>query len=470
MTRLALAAPLSGWVVPLAEVPDPVFAAGMAGEGVAIDPTDGVLRAPCDGEVVLLREARHALSLRAAGGVELLMHVGIDTVKLRGEGFVLAATHGLRVRTGDVLLRFDLDALARRATSLVTPLLVTGGGRVVGRAAAGSVRVGDRLFEVEASAADSTDAADAASRSDERRRRYRVPFDHGLHARPAAQIAALLRPYGAEVIVHAHGRSGDARSPIALMSLGVAGGEPVEVVARGADAEAALAAIGALLQPMAVPAATTHATARTSTEAGATPSEFRAVVAARGLALGHAARLDEAEPIVDEDGAGSAAESERLRAAVAAVKEHLETRAASIGGTQRSILAAHVELLQDPELHRRAADALRRGKSAGFAWREAVQATAAGLAALDDPHLRERAADLRDLERQVLRALAGEPLQRAPAIRAGSIVVADEVLPSQLANLAAAGIAGVCMARGGPTSHVALLSAALWIPALVEAG
>src|SRR5262245_18561635 len=74
---LTLKAPLSGWVMPLAEVPDPVFADGMMGEGVAIDPTDDLLRAPCDGEIVSVATTAHAVTLRAANGAELLLHVGI---------------------------------------------------------------------------------------------------------------------------------------------------------------------------------------------------------------------------------------------------------------------------------------------------------------------------------------------------------------------------------------------------------
>src|SRR5688500_249873 len=119
MTRIL--APLAGWSAPLAEIPDAVFAQAMLGEGAAIDPLSRELRAPCDGEVMSVAAARHAVALRAACGAEILMHVGIDTVGLAGEGFEPKVRTGDRVRAGDLLLSFDLDAVARRAPSLMTP-------------------------------------------------------------------------------------------------------------------------------------------------------------------------------------------------------------------------------------------------------------------------------------------------------------------------------------------------------------
>ena len=118
MTALVLAAPLAGWATRLDEVPDPAFAQGMIGDGVAIDPTSSELCAPCDGVIVSVHRARHACTLRTDIGAEILLHIGIDTVELRGEGFQVLVAEGQRVRTGDPLIRFDIDRLARRSRSL----------------------------------------------------------------------------------------------------------------------------------------------------------------------------------------------------------------------------------------------------------------------------------------------------------------------------------------------------------------
>src|SRR5579862_5442807 len=188
---LYLAAPLAGWLLPLAEVPDPVFAGAMAGDGVAIDPLGESLHAPCDGVIALLGGNRHALTLRAHG-VDVLMHVGIDTLKMAGAGFSLLVRDGESVRAGQALLRFDLDAIVRSAPSAITPVLLTGQrpGRIVRRHRGGRVAVGDFLYQVEPCAAPALlpTAPPIAALTQQ----FRVPFEHGLHARPAAQVAAAL--------------------------------------------------------------------------------------------------------------------------------------------------------------------------------------------------------------------------------------------------------------------------------------
>ncbi len=94
MSNLTLVAPIKGWVAPLDEVPDPVFAERILGDGVAIDPTGAAVHAPCDGVVIVL--ARHAVTLRAANGAEILIHVGLETVALHGQGFVAHVREGAR--------------------------------------------------------------------------------------------------------------------------------------------------------------------------------------------------------------------------------------------------------------------------------------------------------------------------------------------------------------------------------------
>ncbi len=193
--KLVVHSPLEGWAMPLTEVPDEVFAAAMAGEGVAIDPTGDTVCAPFDGEIVPVGTARHAVTVRSAGGVEVLVHVGIDTVALAGAGFDWLARPGERVAAGTPLLRFDLDAVARRAKSLATPIVLAGGGIIGARIANRRVGVGDTLFEVDVlkrgkAAKDESAMATA---------RMRVPFDHGLHVRPAALVAAALKPFTCDV-------------------------------------------------------------------------------------------------------------------------------------------------------------------------------------------------------------------------------------------------------------------------------
>lgn len=119
--------PVAGTVVVLADVPDPVFASGVVGDGFAVDPTEGSFRSPVDGELILLAKTLHAFAVRTDAGAEILVHIGMDTVKLKGAGFTAHRAKGDRVKQGEVIISCDLEQMSAAVPSMVTPVLVTNG-------------------------------------------------------------------------------------------------------------------------------------------------------------------------------------------------------------------------------------------------------------------------------------------------------------------------------------------------------
>jgi glucose-specific phosphotransferase system IIA component len=143
---LPIVAPANGTIVGLDQVPDPVFAGEVMGPGAAIVPADGTFVSPVDGTVFLVMKSGHAYGIRTVEGLELLLHIGIDTVKLDGRGFDIHVTQGANVRAGDPLCTVDVDVVEQAGYSMVTPLVLTKGavGRVVansGEATAGVTEI-----------------------------------------------------------------------------------------------------------------------------------------------------------------------------------------------------------------------------------------------------------------------------------------------------------------------------------------
>ncbi|PGM58167.1 PTS glucose transporter subunit IIA [Bacillus cereus] len=120
-----IVAPLTGAVKNIEEVPDPVFAGRMMGDGVAIDPTEGVVVSPVDGEIVQLFHTKHAIGIKTKNGTEILIHVGLETVKMEGEGFEAHVSEGQAVKAGDKLITFDLELIREKAKSTITPIVIT---------------------------------------------------------------------------------------------------------------------------------------------------------------------------------------------------------------------------------------------------------------------------------------------------------------------------------------------------------
>ena len=145
-----LGSPVNGKIVPLSEVSDPTFASEMLGTTVAIEPSDGKIVAPCDGEVINIFETGHAVCLTTQAGGELLIHVGVDTVKLEGKGFTKKVSDGAKVHAGDVLIEADLDTIKEAGYPATTMFILTNAddfGKVE-KAEPGDVTEGSRIMEI----------------------------------------------------------------------------------------------------------------------------------------------------------------------------------------------------------------------------------------------------------------------------------------------------------------------------------
>ncbi|WP_254615283.1 phosphoenolpyruvate--protein phosphotransferase, partial [Burkholderia pyrrocinia] len=204
------------------------------------------------------------------------------------------------------------------------------------------------------------------------------------------------------------------------------------------------------------------------------PNTLAGVCAAPGIAVGTLVRLDDAEIVPPEQASGTpATESRQLDQALKAVDGELDetVRNASARGAvgEAGIFAVHRVLLEDPTLIDAARDLISLGKSAGFAWRATIRTQIDTLSKLDDALLAERAADLRDIEKRVLRAL-GHTNGAARALPDEAVLAAEEFTPSDLSSLDRQRVTALVMARGGATSHAAIIARQLGIPALVAVG
>ena len=462
MTSIRVAAPVAGWLTSLDRVPDEVFAQGMLGAGIAIDPVEGVVTAPCAATVALVAPTRHAVTLRTDAGAELVIHVGLETVALDGRGFEAHVEAGARVAAGDRLLSFDMDSVGLEAKSLVTPVILTDdphfrfvtdeSGRMVGRGdPIGTIEAieQERRAEIETGPTQSAECV--------------VGLEHGLHARPAARIVECVKRLGAEVVLEARGRSASGRSAVAIMALDARKSDRVAIHARGPDGAAVIEALSALIEgPGATPAATPAAVAAGDAIAG--------TCAMAGVAVGTAVQWRRALPEPAEHGEDAAREHDSLARAIAQVRARLQGLGDEATGPGREVARAHLTLLEDEEVMGAAEALIGRGKSAGYAWRAAAADAGRALAATGNPMMRERVADLDDIAGQVLRALHGDDSESRVELPEQAILLADELLPSELLALDRGRIAGIGIGRAGPTSHVAIIAASFGVPTLVGMG
>ena len=473
---LEVFAPLSGVIVPLDSVPDPVFANRMVGDGVSIDPTSNEVLAPFAGEVTQLHDSRHAVAVTSASGVEVLIHVGLDTVGLRGRGFEPLVARGARVVRGQPLLRFDAELLAREARSLLTTVIVTSPELVSGLSAArGFAQAGvSQLLSLQlrdSAAPAATAEGELIVLSDP----IALPNLEGLHARPSAVLAREARGFTSKLRLLRGSDGVNARSVVALMGLSTKHNQLVRVEAIGADAREAVTALTRLIRegcgerPSDVPRPPPQRLLETPVERPkSVPDQLAGAPAAPGLAIGRVLQHRRQALLVPEIGGDLGEERNRLGTALASVAAQLKALLLQADPFQSQILAMQLTLLEDPDLGELADALLKQGNSAPFAWQQAFTAHAARLERLDNPMLRERAADVRDVGRRLLGLLAGTQDARL-ALPENTILIAEEITPSEMASLDRRNLAGLCTTTGSSTSHVALLARSMRVPAICGA-
>jgi phosphocarrier protein len=479
--QYTLLAPTSALVVPITEVPDPVFAQNMLGLGVAFNPLGNELCAPITGKIIQCAPTAHAVTIEAAEGVELLMHFGIDTVMLKGDGITMLVKEGDWVEAGTPLIRFDRSQIEARVPSLITPIIAIGSTPLhIAYLASGSLAQGEVLAILSTEAASLSPEIQAKALPTSSDETYSIQallaLENGLHARPATKLKKMASDAQVTAsLINTSGQEADVQRLTALLNLGLAAGDTVTVKVCGPNSQTVAEAMQLLLE---TPEGVANHSSGTDTPPllanDITAGLFRGVTASHGLALGALRPFIFSLPTYPEEGVSIAHETSLFTEKLTQFKTQLNyaMHAAAKDTDKAAILDAHLALLDDDSLSDDCLKYIQQGKSAAFAWKTCLEERIAVFHQSNSQVIRERAADLRDLQLQLLQLLLGIPTAHKgidPSL-AGAIVVADDLTPSQMMALAHIKPAGICLAKGGATSHVSVLCRGAAIPCLVGMG
>lgn len=300
----------------------------------------------------------------------------------------------------------------------------------------------------------------------------------GFHARPAANFVELAKGYKADIKVRRGDEVANGKSLISILQLGVERGTTIRVSAQGNDATAALralqAAVAAGLGDEDEEQTPAVVKARHSWTPQHAVTSIDGVPASGGLAIGPA-RQYVSKPIVVEDAPGDATtEGNKLQEALNAAQaeldklhEEVKTR---LGANKAAIFRVHAEMLNDAQMVMQTVSLIYQNHSAAWAWQHVMNERINQMKHIDDPTLAARAVDLSDVGQRVLRHLVDSAGAMPVSLTTPSILIAPDLTPSDTAGFDPDTILGICTARGGPTSHTAILARSLGIPAIVGAG
>ena len=487
--QLILTAPVSGSVVALENVPDPVFSQRIVGDGLSIDPIGTCLVAPCSGSILQIHPSCHAIVVKSEQGPEILMHVGLETVSLKGQGFTPLVAIGDKVKAGEPLLEFDADHIALTSKSLLTEVLVTNGDLVknlevhpgvveAGKTPVLTITLRDNFSEPQEAKVSSSESIVTSPE-------ITIRNEQGIHARPAATLVNCAKRFNANVEMMFGDKRANCKSVVALLSLQIAYGDKVVIRASGKERDTALNALvkcvrqgmGEEIGPSMDPAKQAHIAkidaaiaAQVAPPASDLPKGvFKGVPASPGLAMGRLFRLRRREIEVAEHSGNPSHERQLLDRMIGQAQHELEALEKNLrdqaDGNKAAIFSAHRELLNDPDLVEKAHASIVMGISAAYAWKQAYTEQAQMLSQLNNELMAARATDVRDVGERVLRLLTGEE-PSLPKMPDHTILVAEDLTPSDTATLDRSKVLGFATVLGGATSHASILARSLDLPAV----
>lgn len=299
----------------------------------------------------------------------------------------------------------------------------------------------------------------------------------GLHARPATELVNIAKQYSSEIRVRNGEVIVDAKSLVNLLKLGAGKGASVRVSAQGMDEDVALAALKLGIETGLGEQEETSSPVLNRDRLTWSPksaASFEGVAASDGIVVGPISQHARKEIRVEDAASNPASGKRQFKNAIEAAHKELTKLYGEVkvrlGSSQASIFLVHAEVLQDAELIQETEELISQRHNAAWAWQQSIQIRIDQLKKLDDPVLAGRAMDLSDVGQRVLRHMLGIQDESPATTHVPSILIADDLTPSDTANLDPDLILGFITAKGGPTSHSAIIARAMGIPAIVAAG
>ena len=481
-TSFDLIAPLSGKVYPIERSADQVFAQRIIGDGFVIDPSSNCVVAPCDGIITQLHRAKHAISIKTNQDIEVLIHIGIDTVKLNGKGFEDKVALKDEVKLGQPLIYFDPDEVSKHA-NLQTVIIITTGqtGNLINKEGSDVEAGKTKAFTIHSNDTAKIPEATKSKTKAQESREITILNPQGLHARPAAQLIQSVKSYDADITIvnNDNNKIAPIKSLTALLELNTKCGSKLTFNVQAENPTQVLDALEQAIssglgeQVETLQPVYSYQDEQPLISWGETDaSHIVGISAARGMVAGTVLHQYHSFPDLPEKGEGIEEELGQLTYGINKAQNSLEELIKKLksyaSSLHEDVFIAHQELLNDPILINTAEELIKQGKSAMWSWHSCYLDKAKELRGLNNPLLAARADDIEDVGSRVLRALIGI-LTSTEEIPENTILFLDSITPSEIVSLDKSKIIAICTVKGGATSHAAILASSLNIPYIASA-
>ncbi|WP_119342610.1 phosphoenolpyruvate--protein phosphotransferase [Facilibium subflavum] len=473
---LTLYSPVKGYIVALEQVPDPVFAEKMVGDGFAIEPLDNILYAPVKGKVKTIAKTKHAITIHTEEGYDVLVHLGLETVSLDGQGIEVLVKEGQEVVLDTPILSFDVDFVSSSVKSLITPVIISEyHGDSLKTLTKGIVDKSLPVLKLalEKNLPEPVSKNDAMNTADIFvTRRVKINNKNGLHARPAAVLSNAVKKLDAKVTLYKGDQAATLASPVAIMGLGIEYQDEIDITATGEKAQQAVDIVSDLIlqfedKDSAIEDNAHKADRHAQHESKVQGNTFYGICASKGIAIAKLYRLSPVEFSFDTSADDKTQQLTRLDKAITDYKQALQKKLSHVNDPSSvQMIQAHLELLDDELVRKNTQSLIEQGKTAEYAWDQSIEKAVDILHNTHNSLLSERIADLKDIQKHILYNLTGQS-QCKQTFSEPTILYSDEFTLSDVLELDP-NVVGLVAAQGGRSSHVAIIANNKNIPLLVQ--
>lgn len=472
LIHLTLFSPVKGKFVDISQVPDDAFAQKMLGDGAAFQPEDDFICAPTDAKIKTLHKCLHAIVLEK-DGFEILIHIGVDTVALKGQGFKALVREGDFVKQGQKLIEFDRNFLLKNAPSNLIIMVIAAPLEVsLKKENLNEVDLKTKIFEVSRE-----EKIDTKPKLQTEQKTYTqdltISNASGLHARPAGEVATLAQSFkNTDILLVKNNKKANAKSVVEILGLSLEYGDTVQIITQGADAEFAALEVKNFIIRELKDNITKNTTQDNSVQfKPGNETKIKGIGICDGIAIGKAYILKDSKfEIEEKSGIPVSQELAKFGSSLRRVKSALDKERHSIYGQKdrEEILLAHITILEDPFLIKETEQMIEKGYSSAFAFSTAIRRAIDVLQKAGNDILRARVADFVDLETRIISDLTGKNYG-IPKFEEDTIIITKELLSHHL-NEMSEHIVGIVMANGSALSHIAIMLKTLGIPSIIGAG
>ncbi len=477
--NISLFSPINGELQKITDVPDPVFSQEVMGKGFAINPTNGYLYAPFSGVIKQVAETKHAVTLESENGAQVLIHIGVDTVNLKGQGFKTQVKTEQKIKSGDLLVEFDMSYLQENVPSKQIVIILLNSDKYswdysqakFHKNVSAKTLLGVSIlkgYQLEKN--DENITQDICSNISYTKNII-VNHKTGIHARPAALIQNIAKEFKQNITISLNDKTADAKSILDILNLGISYQDSIVIKVYGDNAEKIAENISSIIEQNSKEdnESSNNNIKKKKTNISLGENKLSGITVNEGVVIGKVKQLKLNIPEFGEEFTSVDNEINKFNNTTDKVIETLKQQVnQETNKDNKNIMQAHISLLSDSLWINSIINNIKLQNPVGKSIKLTLSEMSNKLNNNNNEVIKQRVNDITDIAIQLLNQLSPNTNNTNLEIKEPIVVIAEDILPSVFSKLDKSNILAIVTTKGSLTAHISIMARAYSIPMIIN--